>query len=145
MQPYAITLPENYDPAKPARLYVWLHGRQNNTTESEFIFAQQTFRPGNVPVADQGQIQLDLFGRINGAGWHWAGEADVFEAIAAVKKRFKIDDKRVHAARLLAGRRRRLAHRAALSGPLRRGRNRRRDLVAPRRRCRACSRISTPR
>ena len=102
VQPYAITLPENYDPAKPARLYVWLHGRQNNTTESEFIFAQQTFRPGNVPVADQGQIQVDLFGRINGAGWHWAGEADIFEGIAAVKKRFKIDDKRDHAARLLA-------------------------------------------
>ena len=49
----------------------------------------------NVPVADQGQIQLDLFGRINGGGWHWAGEADVFEGIAAVKKRFKIDDRRV--------------------------------------------------
>jgi hypothetical protein len=95
VQPYAITLPENYDPAKPARLYVWMHGRQNNTTESEFIFSQQTFRPGNVPVADQGQIQLDLFGRINSAGWHWAGEADVFEAIAAVQKRFKIDDKRI--------------------------------------------------
>jgi len=23
--PYGVTLPENYDPAKPARLYVWLH------------------------------------------------------------------------------------------------------------------------
>ena len=56
VQPYAVTLPEGYDPAKPARLYVWMHGRQNNTTESEFIFSQQTFRPGNVPVADQGQI-----------------------------------------------------------------------------------------
>lgn len=95
VQPYAITLPEGYDAAKPARLYVWMHGRQNNTTESEFIFNQQTFRPGNVPVADQGQIQVDLFGRINGAGWHWAGEADVFEGIAAVKKRFRIDDQRV--------------------------------------------------
>jgi hypothetical protein len=95
IQPYAITLPEGYDPGKPTRLYVWMHGRQNNTTESEFLFAQQTFRPGNVPVADQGQIQLDLFGRINGAGWHWAGEADVFEAIAAVEKRFAIDDKRI--------------------------------------------------
>jgi Putative esterase len=95
VQPYAITLPEGYDPAKPARLYVWMHGRQNNTTESEFIFSQQTFRPGNVPVADQGQFQVDLFGRINGAGWHWAGEADVFEGIAAVEKRFKIDDRRV--------------------------------------------------
>lgn len=95
VQPYAVTLPEGYDPAKPARLYVWMHGRQNNATESEFIFSQQTFRPGTVPVADQGQIQLDLFGRINGAGWHWAGEADVFEGIDAVKKRFKIDDRRV--------------------------------------------------
>ena len=103
VQPYAITLPESYDPAKPARLYVWLHGRQNNTTEAEFIFSPADLpAAGNVPVADQGQIQLDCFGRINSAGWHWAGEADVFEGIAAVKKRFKIDDQRVHAARLLA-------------------------------------------
>jgi hypothetical protein len=94
--PYGITFPENYDPTKPARLYVWLHGRQNNTTEAEFIFGFLTPRPpGNAPVADQGQIQLDCFGRINGAGWHWAGEMDVFESIAAVKKRFKIDDKRI--------------------------------------------------
>jgi len=95
VQPYAVTLPENYDPAKPARLYVWMHGRQNNTTESEFLFAQQNLRPSNPPVADNGQIQVDCFGRLNGAGWHWAGEDDVFEAIAAVKKRFNIDDKRI--------------------------------------------------
>jgi hypothetical protein len=93
VQPYAVILPEAYDATKPARLYVWLHGRQNNTTESEFLFAQQNFRAGN--VADQGQIQVDLFGRINGEGWHWGGEADVFEGIAAVEKRFKIDDKRI--------------------------------------------------
>jgi pimeloyl-ACP methyl ester carboxylesterase len=91
--PYGITLPENYDATKPARLYVWLHGRQNNTTETEFMFGQQNFRPGN--VADNGQIQVDLFGRINGEGWHFAGEADVFEGIAAVEKRFKIDSKRI--------------------------------------------------
>jgi pimeloyl-ACP methyl ester carboxylesterase len=91
--PYGITLPENYDPTKPARLYVWLHGRQNNTTESEFIYGFLG-RRGN-GVADVGQIQLDCFGRVNGAGWHWAGEMDVFEAIAAVKKRFNIDDKRI--------------------------------------------------
>src|SRR5579864_8444617 len=96
VQPYGITLPANYDPSKPARLYVWLHGRQNNTTEAEFIHNFLTPRPpGNAPVADQGQIQLDCFGRINSAGWHWAGEADIFEAIAAVKKRLNIDDKRV--------------------------------------------------
>ena len=95
VQPYAITLPENYDASKPARLYVWLHGRQNNTTESEFLFAQQNYRAGNPPVADVGQIQVDLFGRINGEGWHFGGESDVFEGIAAVQKRFKIDDKRI--------------------------------------------------
>jgi hypothetical protein len=95
VQPYAVELPENYDPSKPARLYVWLHGRQNNTTESEFLFAQQTFRAGNPPVADVGQIQLDLFGRINGQGWHIAGEDDIFEGIAAVEKHFKIDTKRI--------------------------------------------------
>jgi pimeloyl-ACP methyl ester carboxylesterase len=94
--PYGITLPENYNPSKPTRLYVWLHGRQNNTTEAEFIYQFLRPRgPGNAPVADQGQIQLDCFGRINGAGWHWAGEMDVFESIAAVKKRFNIDDKRI--------------------------------------------------
>jgi hypothetical protein len=96
LQPYHVSLPANYDPSKPARLYVWLHGRQNNTTEAAFIYSfDHPHDPGNAPVADNGQIQVDLFGRINSAGWHWAGEADVFEAIAAVKQRFKIDDKRV--------------------------------------------------
>jgi hypothetical protein len=59
------------------------------------MFAQQTYRAGNPPVADVGQIQVDLFGRINGEGWHFGGESDVFEGIAAVRKRFKIDDKRI--------------------------------------------------
>ncbi len=94
--PYGVALPENYDPSKPARLYVWLHGRSNYQTETEFIYGFLHSRgAGNPPVADQGQIQLSCFGRINGAGWHWAGEADVFESIAAVKKRFNIDDKRI--------------------------------------------------
>jgi len=91
--PYGVALPANYDPGKPTRLYVWLHGRQNNTTETEFIYG--FLKGGGDAVADQGQIQLSCFGRINGVGWHWAGEMDVFEAIAAVKKRFNIDDKRI--------------------------------------------------
>jgi len=94
--PYGVALPTNYDPRKPTRLYVWLHGRQNTTTETEFIYGFLNSRgAGNPPVADQGQIQLSCFGRINGAGWHWAGEMDVFESVAAVKKRFNIDDKRI--------------------------------------------------
>lgn len=95
VQPYGVTVPASYDGTRPTRLYVWLHGRQNNTTESEFLFAFPNSGPGRPPVADNGQIQLDVFGRINSAGYHWAGEADIFEAIAAVQKRFKIDDKRI--------------------------------------------------
>src|SRR5258708_10647995 len=95
-KPSGAGLAANKDPAKPASLYVWLHGRQTNTTEAECIFSFLNPRPpGNAPVADQGQIQLDCFGRINSGGWQWAGEADSFEAIASVKKRFNIDDKRV--------------------------------------------------
>ncbi len=94
--PYGITLPENYDPAKPTRLYVWLHGRSNTMIETEFISSFLARKnAGNPPVAEQGQIQLDCFGRINGAGWHWAGEADVWESVAAIKKRFNIDEKRI--------------------------------------------------
>jgi len=96
VQPYGVTLPANYDPAKPAGLYVWLHGRQNNTTEAEFIF--NFFEPqaaGERAGVRSGPDSTRLLCRINSAGWHWAGEADIFEAIAAVKKRFNIDDKRV--------------------------------------------------
>ncbi|HWD98411.1 MAG TPA: alpha/beta hydrolase-fold protein [Bryobacteraceae bacterium] len=95
VQPYGITLPENYDASKPARLYVWMHGRANTMTEAEFLHNFPSQGPGRPPVADIGQIQLDLYGRLNSAGYHWAGEDDVFEAIAAVEKRFKIDEKRI--------------------------------------------------
>jgi pimeloyl-ACP methyl ester carboxylesterase len=95
VQPYGVTLPASYDGKTPTRLYVWMHGRQNNTIETEFLFNFPNSGPGRPPVADNGQMQLDVFGRINGAGYHWAGEADVFEAIAAVEKRFRIDPKRI--------------------------------------------------
>jgi len=45
-------------------------------------------------VSDQGQIQLDCFGRII-APAALGRRSDIFEAIGAVKKRFNIDDKRV--------------------------------------------------
>ena len=94
--PYGVTLPDNYDSGKAARIYVWLHGRQNNTTETAFRHGFLNRKgAGNPPVADQGQIQLDCFGHMSPAGWHWAGEKDVFESIAAVKRRFNIDDQRI--------------------------------------------------
>ncbi len=95
VQPYGITFPEGYDPAKPARLYVWLHGRDQTLTEASFLTKFPKPNKGlTYATADQGQITLDCYGRWNNAN-HWAGEVDVFEAIAEVKRRFKIDDNRI--------------------------------------------------
>ena len=41
-----------------------------------------------------GKITLHVFGRTNNA-YRWAGEADVFEAIEAVKRNYPIDDRRI--------------------------------------------------
>ena len=95
LQPYGVTFPESYDGTKPVRLYVWMHGRAQRLTESEFLYTFPRQNASRPPVADYGQIQLDVYGRWNGAGWHFAGEAEVFEAIAAVSKRYKIDQNRI--------------------------------------------------
>lgn len=91
VQPYALTLPEGYDPAGTDRwpLYVVLHGRNATLTEATFIAGFEGKKP------ESGEyIQLDVYGRGNNA-YRWAGETDVFEAIADARKRVKIDDRRV--------------------------------------------------
>ncbi len=95
VQPYAINVPASYDGTKPTRLYIWMHGRSNKNPEYQFLFTQPNQGPAKPPVADYGQITLNLYGRWNGSAYHYAGEADVFEALAAVERRYKIDTKRV--------------------------------------------------
>ena len=90
-----MTLPDSYDGSRPVRLYVWMHGRAARLSEADFLYSFPNQGPSRPPVADAGQIQLDVYGRWNGAGWHFAGEVDVFEAIAAVQKRYKIDPRRI--------------------------------------------------
>jgi dienelactone hydrolase len=46
------------------------------------------------PATNDTWIQLDVFGRTNNA-YRFAGEADVFEALADVKRRYRIDDRRI--------------------------------------------------
>ncbi len=97
VQPFGLTVPASYDGTKPVRLYVWLHGRNARLTESSFLygFSQAPTNPNNpMNSADVGQITLDVYGRGNNAN-HWAGEVDVFEAIAAVQRRYKIDPNRI--------------------------------------------------
>ena len=91
VQPYALVIPDSYDGAKPVRLDVVLHGRQDRMNEVNFIALQDAGRP---PPTTQDFIQLNIYGRGNNA-YHWAGETDVFEALASVQERYKIDPQRI--------------------------------------------------
>jgi pimeloyl-ACP methyl ester carboxylesterase len=96
VQPMGVTIPDSYNASKPDRLYVWLHGRSNGLTEASFIngFKNAPRFPNTAFTADVGQLTLDCYGRGNNAN-HQAGEVDVFEGIAAMQRRFKIDPDRI--------------------------------------------------
>jgi dienelactone hydrolase len=91
VQPYGLTIPESYDGSKPMRLDIWQHGTDRTMNEVAFITRQEKGRP--IPDG-QDYIQLEPLGRTN-VSYRWAGEADVFEALASVQQRYKIDPKRV--------------------------------------------------
>lgn len=92
LQPYALTAPRSFSPdaSREWPLYVVLHGRGDDLNEVAFISQHE-----GKPVDESATwFQLDVYGRGNNA-YRWAGEADVFEAIADVKQRFPIDDRRI--------------------------------------------------
>jgi hypothetical protein len=92
VQPYAVVVPADLDLNGPRlRLDVVLHGRGETLNEARFI-NQHDGKPA--PADASGKITLHVFGRTNNA-YRWAGETDVFEAIAAVKRNFKIDEERI--------------------------------------------------
>jgi len=90
-QPYRVVVPDSYDGSKPMRLYVRLHGKGETDFEVNWLGTAE--RP-NLPDHPVDYIQLFAFGRSNN-GFHWAGETDVFEAIASVRKRYNIDADRI--------------------------------------------------
>jgi hypothetical protein len=92
VQPYRLTVPDDYDPARAWPLDVVEHGRGVTNYEIEFISAFPQ-RGADRPYLP-GTIQIGLFGRGNNT-YQWPGEADIFETIAAVKKAYKIDPDRV--------------------------------------------------
>jgi len=93
VQPYGLVVPETYQPKLPHRyrLDVWFHGRGENLTELNFIADRQKnagqFTPPNT-------IVLHPYGRYCNAN-KFAGEMDLFEALAAVKKHYPIDENRI--------------------------------------------------
>jgi dienelactone hydrolase len=90
-QPYGLMIPEQLDLSKPVPLYVWLHGRGDKMTDLNFMQQRQTSRG---QIAPQGAIVVHPFGRYCNA-FKFAGEVDVFEAIEAVQRNYKIDADRI--------------------------------------------------
>ena len=91
IQPYSLSIPASYDPAKPIRLDVYLHGRNGKLTEATFLAAQEAAKPA---PPEQQFIQLDVYGRGNNS-YFWAGETDIFEALASVRAHYNIDPERI--------------------------------------------------
>ncbi len=91
VQPYAVSLPVGFNrrDAKRWPLHLVLHGRGGTLNEVSFIRSHD-----GKDAKEDGWIQLDVFGRINNA-YRWAGETDVFEALADVIRRYRIDEKRI--------------------------------------------------
>ncbi len=90
IQPYGLVIPDSYT-GQPIRLDVWLQGMNRNRNEVAFIREHQGTKA--IP-AEQQYIQLEPYGRSN-VSYRYAGETDVFEALAEVQRLYKIDARRI--------------------------------------------------
>lgn len=96
VQPYGLIVPKNHKVEQPIRLDVVLHGSTRPVGLSELRFMAR-FDIGDTadPMApDQPYIELHPLGRVENC-YRWAGEADVFEAIEDVCRRYRIDRDRI--------------------------------------------------
>lgn len=97
IQPYCVWVPKDYDPKKPTRLDVILHGRNATLNEVSFLASAQS---GKIIWSEAGAkgepgcLKLYVFGRGNTSSF-WAGEADVYEALASVCSRYNVDPDRI--------------------------------------------------
>lgn len=95
VQPFGLVIPAGYDPARPIRLDVVLHGSSRPVGLSELRFMNRFDEGddgGKAPEADF--IELHPLGRVENC-YRWAGETDVWEAIDAVCRRYTIDRDRI--------------------------------------------------
>ena len=96
VQPYGLIIPLGYDPGKPARLDVVLHGSSKAVGLSEVRFISR-FDEGDgesKSAPDANHIELHPLGRVENC-YRWAGETDVFEAIEAACRNYNIDRDRI--------------------------------------------------
>ena len=92
VQPYRLTVSDTYHGVKPVPLDVIEHGRY--VTRYEIDFMNSFEKTGADRPYLPGTIQIELFGRGYNT-YHWPGEVDIFEAMAAVEKAYKIDPERI--------------------------------------------------
>ena len=93
VQPYGLVIPDDWkaDDNKPRRLDFWLHGR--GETLSELAFIEDRLK-NNGEFTPEGAIVCHLYGRFCNAN-KFAGERDLFEALADIQKHYKIDGQRL--------------------------------------------------
>lgn len=83
IQPYGIVVPDE-TPSEPARLDVWLHGRNDKLTELAFLTERMKSRGEFTP---KGAYVLHPYGRLCN-GFKFAGETDVLEAVADAQAQY---------------------------------------------------------
>jgi pimeloyl-ACP methyl ester carboxylesterase len=96
VQPCGVIVPAKYDPARPIRLDVVLHGSTRPVGMSELRFLNR-FEEGDADgksALQQDYIELHPLGRVENC-YRWAGDTDVFEAIEAVCRNYNIDRDRI--------------------------------------------------
>ena len=95
-QPYTMSIPASYDPARTTPLYIYLHGMSHYVPDLGWDWTGGADRPDGAGGGGGGRnyIRLECFGRGNNS-FRWAGETDVFEALASVCKRYNIDTNRI--------------------------------------------------
>lgn len=95
VQPYAVIVPHGYDWTRPARLDVVLHGSSKPVGMSELRFIGRFEGDGSAAgPPGEDTIELNPLGRVEN-GYRWAGETDVFEAIEAVCRNYRVDRDRI--------------------------------------------------
>lgn len=97
VQPYGLVVPAGYDPAKPIRLDVVLHGSTTRTGIGELLYIKRHDAPDNDGgvAPDRPFIELFPMGRLGENAYRFEGETDVYEAIEAVCRSYNIDRSRI--------------------------------------------------